>query len=92
MKKFLSKSEENELIWEGLSPSMSQEQTLSLLLDSKHIIENIVKTINDYSSSSLTPVSPPPKPINTTDLSNVWRTLNKISKQMGIDDNLKPTI
>lgn len=88
---FISKQEENDLIWESLKED-TQGDHLSLLIDSKHMIEHMIKTINNYSMFHATPNKPKPKIPNVGDVSATHRNIKKIYESMGMDVNDKPVI
>lgn len=87
----ISKSEENEIMWESLKTDSSQDH-LSLLMDSKHMIEHMIKTINNYSMFHSTPDKPKPKFPNMGEISSAHRNVKRIYESMGVDVNEKPVI
>lgn len=87
----ISKSEENEIIWESLQQDTPQDH-LSLLMDSKHMIEHMIKTLNGYSNAYIAPDKKKPKIPNVGDVSTAHRNIKRIYDSMGVDTNLKPVI
>jgi hypothetical protein len=91
MSKFLTKSEEYELMWERTQIKESNVQPINVLLESKHMLENIVKTINN-NSGSMQPIKENKNQPSIDDVVNVYDTLLRITKQMGVDTSLQPVI
>jgi hypothetical protein len=91
MSKFLTKSEEYQLMWEKTQIKESNVQPINVLLESKHMLENIVKTIN-INSGSMKPIKENKNQPSVDDVVKVYDTLLKITKQMGVDTTLQPVI
>jgi len=90
MKKFLTKSEEYELMWER-TQIKDNVQPINVLLESKHMLENIVKTINN-NTGSMQPIKENKNVPSIDDVVKVYDTLLRITKQMGVDTSLQPVI
>ena len=68
------------------------DEHLNILLDSKHMIENIIKHMNMYTSNYADPIINESKKPALGDIKNIQSTLQKISQTMKLDDNFKPKI
>lgn len=91
MKKFLTKSEENDLMWEKTQIRESNVQPINVLIESKHMLENIIKTINN-NSGSMQPIKENKNLPSVDDVNKLYETLEKITKKMGVDRTLQPVI
>lgn len=91
MSKFLTKSEEYELMWEKTQIKESNVQPVNVLIESKHMLENIIKTINN-NTGSMQPIKENKNQPSVDDVLQLYKTLEKISNKMGVDKNLQPVI
>jgi hypothetical protein len=88
----LTKEQENELMWESLIKESSPNDPLSILLDSKHMLEHMIKTINVLPIMYKDPNKKIPKVPNIDSVKTLRENVEKVYKTMDIDESDKPLI